>query len=155
MRRPEATPEPTTQGVDYDLLPGLVGYHLRRAQAAVFDDFLRTMAAFDVTPGQFGVLTLIGANPGLSQSALARAVGIERSTMVAVIDRLQARSLVQRRPSTADRRSYALTLSAAGWRLLARLKPIVRDHDTRIARNLNDDERATLIRLLRRLREAE
>jgi DNA-binding MarR family transcriptional regulator len=151
VRPPEAAPEPATDAVDYDLLPGLVGYHLRRAQAAVFDDFLRTMAAFEVTPGQFGVLTLIGANPGLSQSALARAIGIERSTMVAVIDRLQARGLVERRPSSADRRSYALVLSDAGQRLLAQLKPLVRDHDERIARNLDDDERAMLIRLLRRL----
>lgn len=137
--------------VDYDILPQLVGYHLRRAQAVVFDDFLRSMAEQGITPGQFGVLTLIGANPGLSQSGLARAIGVERSTMVAVIDRLQARGLVERRPSRADRRSYALSLSAAGHRLLARLKPMVRRHERRVTRRLDEAQKATLMGLLRRL----
>ena len=139
------------EAVDYDILPELVGYHLRRAQSVVFDDFLRTMAAQRIAPGQFGVLVLIAANPGLSQSALARAVGVERSTMVGVIDRLQARGLVERRRSAADRRSYALGLSAAGRRLLARLKPMVRRHEKRATLRLDDAEKATLIGLLRRL----
>ncbi len=139
------------EAVDYDILPELVGYHLRRAQSVVFDDFLRTMAAQQIAPGQFGVLVLIAANPGLSQSALARAVGVERSTMVAVIDRLQARGLVERRRSAADRRSYALGLSAAGRRLLARLKPMVRRHERRVTQRLDAAEKATLIGLLRRL----
>ncbi len=142
---------PPVEAVDYDILPELVGYHLRRAQGVVFDDFLRTMAAQRIAPGQFGVLVLIAANPGLSQSALARAVGVERSTMVEVIDRLQARGLVERRPSAADRRSYALGLSAAGRRLLTRLKPMVRRHERRVTKRLDDAEKATLIGLLRRL----
>ncbi len=137
--------------VDYDILPELVGYHLRRAQSVVFDDFARTMAAQRIAPGQFGVLVLIAANPGLSQSALARAVGVERSTMVEVIDRLQARGLVERRRSAADRRSYALGLSAAGRRLLARLKPMVRRHERRVTKRLDAAEKATLNGLLRRL----
>lgn len=145
------TGAPAVEAVDYDILPELVGYHLRRAQGVVFDDFARTMAARRIAPGQFGVLVLIGANPGLSQSALARAVGVERSTMVGVIDRLQARGLVERRRSAADRRSYALGLSAAGRRLLTRLKPMVRRHERRVTKRLDDAEKATLIGLLRRL----
>lgn len=128
-----------------------MGYHLRRAQVSVFQDFAETMSAVQITPGQFGVLTLIGANPGLTQSALARAVGIERSTMVAVIDALESRSVVERRPSPVDRRSYALMLSMAGRELLAQLKPMVRDHERRIGSRLNDVERSTLILLLEKI----
>ncbi len=142
---------PPVEAVDYDILPELVGYHLRRAQGVVFDDFARTMAAQRIAPGPFGVLVLIAAHPGLSQSALARAVGVERSTMVEVIDRLQARGLVERRPSAADRRSYALGLSAAGRRLLTRLKPMVRRHERRVTKRLDAAEKANLIGLLRRL----
>ncbi len=145
------TGAPAVEAVDYDILPELVGYHLRRAQGVVFDDFLRTMAAQRIAPGQFGVLVLIAANPGLSQSALARAVGVERSTMVGVIDRLQARGLFESRPSAADLRSYALGLSAAGRRLLTRLKPMVRRHEKRATLRLDEAEKATLIGLLRRL----
>ena len=53
------------------LLPTLLGYQLRRAQIAVFQDFARAMADFDITPGRFGVLEVIAANSGLSQSEAA------------------------------------------------------------------------------------
>ena len=67
-----------------------MGYHLRHAQINFFNDFENSMGGVQITLGQFGVITLIAANPGLTQSALARAVGIERSTMVAVIDVLES-----------------------------------------------------------------
>ncbi len=139
--------------IDFDLLPGLVGYHLRRAQVAVFVQFADSIAR-QATPGQFGVLTLIGANPGLTQSALARAVGIERSTMVAVIDGLEDRGLVERRPSPVDRRSYALVLSADGETLLADLKVRVQAHDDKATNSLDAEEKATLMALLHRLVDA-
>ena len=107
--------------------------------------------ARQATPGQFGVLTLIGANPGLTQSALASAVGIERSTMVAVIDTLEGRDLVERRASQIDRRSNALVLSAAGAAIMDKLRPIVAGHENRFAGNLSLAERRQLIDLLRRL----
>lgn len=137
--------------LDYGILPELIGYHLRRAQVHMFADFARTMADERMTPGQFGVVSLIGANPGLSQSALARAVGIERSTMVAVIDTLQARGLVQRRPSPLDRRSYSLVLTDEGAALLDRLTPLVRAHERNVARKLSASEKAKLIELLTKL----
>ena len=138
-------------GVDYDILPSLLGYHLRRAQIAVFNDFVKTVAAMQITPGQFGVIVLIGSNPGLTQSALARAVGIERSTMVAVIDALESRGLVARRPSPSDRRSNALVLSDAGKELVDRLKPIVQTHDARVVGALSEAEKEQLIDLLSRI----
>jgi DNA-binding MarR family transcriptional regulator len=137
--------------LDFGVLPELVGYHLRRAQVHFFADFVRTMAEAQVTPGQFGVLSLIGANPGMTQSALARAVGIERSTMVAVIDALQSRGLVERAPSPVDRRSYALVLTDQGKALLEQLVPMVRGHERRLMRKLTSDEREQLIRLLSKL----
>jgi len=91
--RAESQPGET---LDFGILPELIGYHVRRAQLYLFADFARTMADAQITPGQFGVLSLVAANPGLTQSALARAVRIERSTMVAVIDALQGRGLVER-----------------------------------------------------------
>lgn len=138
-------------GLDYGVLPELIGYHLRRAQVHLFADFARTMSEAQLTPGQFGVITLIGANPGLTQSALSRAVGIERSTMVAVIDTLQARGLVERRPSPIDRRSYALMLTVAGIALLEKLTPLVRAHERNVARRLSVADKDKLIELLMQL----
>jgi DNA-binding MarR family transcriptional regulator len=137
------------------LLPSLLGYHLRRAQIAAFNNFKRALADYDITPGRFGVLQVIAANVGLSQSELGTLLGIERSTVVAVIDQLEKRDLVQRTPAANDRRSYALKLSATGAAILAELEERVLAHERDIARNLTTPERATLIELLERLtREA-
>jgi DNA-binding MarR family transcriptional regulator len=149
--KPPGGETPRGQGNRLGLLPRLLGYHLRRAQIAAFQDFIEAMAEFEITPGRFGVLEVIAANPGLSQSELGSLLGIDRSTVVAVIDRLEQRHLVQRRPVPSDRRSYALTLSEGGAAMLSALEARVLAHEAHIARRLSPAERATLIDLLRRL----
>ncbi len=138
-------------GTDFDLLPSLLGYQLRLAQIAIFRDFEAHFGPLEITPGLFGVLVVIGANTGLTQNALARAVHLDRSTVVTVIDKLEARGLVQRRPADTDRRAHALALTAAGERLLARLKSMVHEHEARLAGGLTAAERRTLARLLQRI----
>lgn len=135
-------------------LPELVGYNLRKAQVAVFQSFQNAVAPHDITPGQFGVLIMIRENEGLSQSDLGAAVGIDRSTMVAVIDRLESRGLVVRAPSPNDRRSYALKLSPEGEKLLGELVPRIKEHDQAMMKDLSKQEQAQLIDLLRRVAKA-
>lgn len=134
---------------DFDLLLGLVGFHLRFAQNAVVDHFLEHVGDGSITPIQFSTLALVGANPGLSQTALSRAVGIERSSTVTIIDGLEKRGFLERR--RPDRRSHALHLTASGKRLLARLKPQVQAHDVAIAAALSDAEKRLLVDMLDRL----
>jgi DNA-binding MarR family transcriptional regulator len=141
----------TNRKIDFDLLPGLVGYQLRRAQLSVFGNFADVVGAHNVTPGQFGVLVLIDANRGLNQSELGKAMGVDRSTVVAVIDRLESAGLVVREAAPNDRRSYALKLSDAGDSLLRTLRPLVRAHEDAVAADLSGEERDLLIDLLRRL----
>ncbi len=142
-------------GGDLDLgpLPGLLGYQLRLAQLAVFRDFERSAGGLGVSPGRFGLLALVEANPGVSQSRLAHAVGLDRSTMVAVLDQLGDRRLVERRAGP-DRRTNGLWLTREGKRLVARLKRRITEHEARIAGRLSAKERATLLELLRRLTSA-
>ena len=109
------------------------------------------MTSVQITLGQFGVITLIAANPGLTQSALARAVGIKHSTMVAVIDALEGRRLVKRRPSVIDRRSYALVLSSQGIKMFELLKLMVLKHESRVTAHLSPEERRQLLNLLSQL----
>jgi len=136
---------------DHDLLPGLIGYNLRKAQTAVFQDFSRSLRKCSITPGQFGVLVLIQANAGLNQTSLAKALGIDRSTVVAVIDKLEGRGLVDRTPAPTDRRSYALQLSDQGATLLHEARDLVATHEARIAKDLSAGEQSQLISLLSRL----
>lgn len=138
-------------GHDEGILSELLGYHLRRAQLAVFADFARSMTGIDLTPGQFGVLARIAANPGLSQSALGRAIGIERSSVVAVIDRMEKRKLVVRGKTEGDRRANALSLSAEGAKLFRDASRRVRAHERRIVRGLTPAEARVLATLLRKI----
>jgi DNA-binding MarR family transcriptional regulator len=94
---------------------------------------------------------LIEANSGLNQTRLGNALGIDRSTVVAVIDRLEGRGLVDRKPAPSDRRSYALHLTEQGRALLHQARDLVVAHETRIAKNLNAAEQAQLIELLSRI----
>ena len=153
-----AVARPTRAPADYDLLPDLIGYNLRRAQLAVFQHFARSMAqsmgAGRISPGEFGVLALIEANSGINQTALAVAVGADRSTMVPILDRLQKRGLIERHPVPGDRRAHALALGEVGRRRMEEFRSTVRAHEANIAADMSAGERALLIDLLGRLRKA-
>lgn len=151
MSNAKISPGRADGSIDYGLLPSLIGYHLRRAQTAVFQDFSHSLKDCRITPGQFGVLVLIEANSGLNQTRLGKALGIDRSTVVAVIDRLEERGLVERAAAPTDRRSYALRLSNQGAALLHRARELVEGHEKRIARDLSPAEQKQLISLLSRL----
>ena len=130
------------------LLSGLLGYRLRVAQQAVFRDFARSIP--EASPGRVGILLLIHANPGVTQSRLAQAVGIDRSTMVGVLHALQARELIERRRGE-DRRTNGLWLTRTGRELVASLKQRIRTHERRVASRLSGGERAHLMAMLEKL----
>lgn len=132
-------------------LPELVGYQLRLAQVALFRDFSESLNEHGVTPGLYGVLVIIEANPGLKQSELAKAAQLDRSTVVSVIDNLERRNLVERRPALNDRRSNALSLTEDGVALLRKARRLVLEHERRLVAHMSDEERSTLIDLLKRI----
>ena len=138
-------------GLDHGILPGLIGYQLRLAQLAVFRDFERTVGELRVSPGRFGVLVLVHCNPGITQSRLAEAVGLDRSTLVPVLDGLERRGLVERRRGE-DRRTNGLRLTLSGKRLLDRVKRRILAHERRMISGMSDTEREQLIAQLVKLR---
>ncbi len=130
------------------LLPGLLGYRLRLAQQAVFRDFAKSVS--DIAPGRVGILLLVDANPGVTQTRLAHAVGLDRSTLVGVLHLLEDAGLVERRRGE-DRRTNGLLLTRAGRSLVASLKRRIRVHERRVAARLAPAERAQLLALLAKL----
>ena len=76
----------TPSGIEFGELSRLIGYQLRRAQSAMFQDFFEKIAEDGLTPGRHGLLMLIDQNAGLSQADLASAIGVGRSSMVAILD---------------------------------------------------------------------
>lgn len=135
--------------LDFGSLEDLLGFHLRMASAAVARDFAVAMSGLDVTQKQFAVLELVAANPHLSQVDLAQALGTDRATMMAVVDRLDDRGLVLRRKSRRDGRRQELSLSAAGRRLLDEARARVTAHEARFRARLGNRRIAELVTVLR------
>lgn len=136
------------------LLPSYVGYHLRRAQLWSFRHFGEVVGADEeITPGLFAILEVIAANPGVSQSRVAAAMDVDRSTIVNVIHRFEAQGLVVRMPSARDRRSNALRITAVGRARLQRIEALTLEREAELTDALTAQERQVLIRLLLRVYE--
>jgi DNA-binding MarR family transcriptional regulator len=141
------------KSIDLGPLPELIGYVLRRAQLAVFQDFFAAFAPFDIRPAQFSVLTIIERNPGLTQSQVAEALGIKRTNFVGMLDELEKRSLAERRQAR-DKRSYALYLTADGAALMRKLKPVLKAHEARMIARVGNEGRNRLVALLTEIVDA-
>jgi DNA-binding MarR family transcriptional regulator len=137
--------------VDLGALPELVGYHLRMAQVTVFRDFDRELAGLDMTPAIFGVLEVLQHNKGLTQTRLATAIGLDRSSLVPLLDKLQKRNLVAREASVKDRRSNHLFLTPEGRQLLVKADKRVKLHEQRVLASLSKTEVKQLIKLLMKI----
>ena len=134
--------------IDLDRLPG---HYIRRLQQIAVAIFLQETEAFGVTPVQFAALQAVHNTPGIDQRTLARTIGFDTSTTAGVIDRLEARGLLQRNASPEDRRVRLLTLTGDGEALLAQVVPAMQRAQVRMLDPLSPAERAEFMRLLHRL----
>jgi DNA-binding MarR family transcriptional regulator len=132
----------------------LPGHYIRRLQQIAVAIFLQETQTHGVTPVQYAALHQVGATPGVDQRTLARAIGLDTSTVAGVVDRLEGRGLMQRSASADDKRVRLLGLSAAGQALLAAIEPDLRLAQERILAPLAEAERAEFMRLLRTLVDA-
>jgi DNA-binding MarR family transcriptional regulator len=150
MSAPDAIDEAAGE-VKLGMLDGVVGYLLRRAQIAVFEDFGRRFAALELTPAQFSTLVAIRENPGRRQSDIAAALGVQRPNFVALMDGLERRGLAERLRSGADRRANSLKLTPAGVALLDRALAAQAEQETAVRALIGEPERRRLVETLARL----
>jgi DNA-binding MarR family transcriptional regulator len=139
------------EGLSYGDLDEHLGYVLRRAQLAGFEAFHRATAGVDISPARYTALTIVGANPGLTQSALGSALGTARSGAMMVTNWLEKRGLAERRSLPDDARAWGLYLTSQGESQLLKLNRRVRANDAAFAARLLPRERQTLKRLLDKL----
>lgn len=132
-----------------DALDGHLGYFIRRAQIWVFGDFIRSLARIDISPAQYSVLVVIGANRGVSQAEVAATLGIERARLVRLLHRLERRGLIQRLQSSADNRRHALQLTPQGRTSLKRAKTLAAGHERRLSERLGVERHNMLLDMLR------
>jgi DNA-binding MarR family transcriptional regulator len=134
--------------IGLDALAGHAGYAVRRFQLWIFQDFIKTLAAVDIKPTQYSVMTVIGANPGLTQMSVAKRLGIERARLVHLLDSLERRKLLKRAPSATDRRSHALHLTAHGKDSLRKFRRLAAEHERHVAEKIGKENRERLLQIL-------
>ena len=147
----QTVPDPTST-LAYGPLVDWIGFNLRMAQEASFLAFARQSRSVAGTrPGRFAMLTLINENPGISQTALGRAAGRDKSTLTPVLNDLVRRGWIRRERNRDDRRTYLLTLTPRGKKKLTELNACARRHERNLDRIIGPDERARFLATLRRI----
>ncbi len=145
---------PLRPGVRYGPLTGYVGYALRRAQLATVTRFVGALKELDLRPTQFAVLTVIKENPGVRQTEVCTALGIQKANFVPLLNELQRRGLALRKVGVADRRSSALHLTVQGEALLQHARELHDSYEAGLEARLGSRGRDQLLGLLSRLIEA-
>jgi DNA-binding MarR family transcriptional regulator len=137
-------------------VPGLeefIGYNLKRAYMIVQSDFRRALGEDGFAPRVFSALALVVQFPNVTQSGLARMLGIERSGLVAIVDELEERGMIQRTTVPGDRRVQALVPTEIGRQAFAEAQEAVRAHEVQLLSHFSAEERSTLLSLLSKIRE--
>lgn len=140
--------------IDYGLLSNAISYHLRHSQLAVANSFADVLAEQGLRPADFSVLVIVGGNPGLKQSDVAEALGIQRANFVAIVDSMEEKDLLVRRKSEDDRRVHFLDMTKKGVGLLDSLSAKWRDREEKLIDKIGGEKaRDKLLTLLGRLRD--
>jgi DNA-binding MarR family transcriptional regulator len=150
-KAPAATPPAAVDAVDTSYLEGLIGYNARRAALAVIEVFLQRMAVYDLRPVDFSVLSLVTHNPGITSRQLCTTLGILPPNLVGMVNALQKRDLIVRRPHPHDGRAMGIHLTPAGQKLMRDAERTAAQLESDAAGKLTAAEVKTLIRLLKKV----
>jgi DNA-binding MarR family transcriptional regulator len=131
-----------------------VGFMLSSLGYATSRAFHRVLAPLELEPSQFAVLRGVGSGEGQSQQALAARLRISPSRVVAIVDDLESRGLLERRPHPSDRRVRNLHLTSRGRELLDQGIELAKQHEQRLGEALTEEERTQLLDLLDKLAAA-
>lgn len=149
--RPAAAATATVEQVDTSYLEGLLGYNARRAALAVIEVFMVRMAPYGLRPVDFSVLSVITHNPGITSRQLCTALGILPPNLVAMVNTLEKRELIARKPHPRDGRAVGLHLTAGGKKLMREAENTAVALEADVASRLSASEAKTLIRLLQKV----
>src|SRR3569833_3153154 len=122
--------------VDLGPLTEYIGYALRRASMSAVGEFLQAFAELGLRPTQFAVLTLIAGNPGIRQTEICAALGIQKANFVPLLNELERRGLAVRKSVAGDRRSSALHLTPLGNTTLQRARTLQKVYESRFVTRL-------------------
>ena len=142
---------PYVDTVDASFLETLVGYNARRAALVVIDQFMQRMEPFDLRTVDFSVLSLITHNPGITSRQLCSNLNILAPNLVAMINALEKKKLIARKPHPLDGRAMGLHLTTKGQKLMVEAEKAVTQLEIDATNGLNATERKNLLVLLKKI----
>lgn len=132
-------------------LDDILGFHIRMANVAIYQDYSAAMGELGLTQKQFAVLELIAANPGVGQIDIANQLSMDRATMMALVNRLEARNLISRQASAIDRRRQELRMTGDGAILLGQARDLQEAHELRFTSRFTPEELEVFIGCLKKI----
>jgi DNA-binding MarR family transcriptional regulator len=140
-----------SEPITMDAVYGAPGYLFRRMQQIAVAIFIEECRAYDLTPVQYAALAAIRTHPGIDATRLSAVIAFDRSTLGSVIERMESKQLIERKPAVEDKRVKLLHLTRAGAALLRDIMPSIDRSQARMLQPLKPADRKTLLVLLTQL----
>ncbi len=145
------TPAGSVDQVDTSYLETLLGYNARRVSLTVIELFTQRMAAYDLSPVDFSILSLVVHNPGITSRQICGALALLPPNLVGKISIMEKRNLLARRSHPDDGRAIGLHLTDVGERLMLKAEKTATALEHEATSRLSAAEKKTLLKLLQKL----
>lgn len=142
---------PTVDDVDMSYLETLIGYNARRAALAVIGEFLEQMAVYDLKPVEFSVMSVVLHNPGVTSRQLCAALDILPPNLVGLIQLLETRGLIERKPHPYDGRAVGIHPTNEGEALMIKAEVTAKELEMNVGSKLTPNQVQTLVTLLQKV----
>jgi DNA-binding MarR family transcriptional regulator len=142
---------PAVDDVDMSYLETLIGYNARRAALAVIGEFLEQMAVYDLKPVEFSVMSVVLHNPGVTSRQLCAALDILPPNLVGLIQLLETRGLIERKPHPYDGRAVGIHPTNEGEALMMKAEVTAKELEMNVGSKLTPNQVQTLVTLLQKV----
>ena len=142
---------PAVDDVDMSYLESLIGYNARRAALAVIGEFLEQMAVYDLKPVEFSVMSVVLHNPGVTSRQLCAALDILPPNLVGLIQLLETRGLIERKPHPYDGRAVGIHPTGEGEALMIKAEVTAKELEMNVGSKLTPNQVQTLVTLLQKI----
>ncbi len=128
-----------------------INFLLSKVQQSVYQHFKESLAEYDVTPVQYGILACLWQHNGQAPSQIAACLSLEGSTITGILDRMENKGLLKRTPDPGDRRALKVVLTDVGSALQERIDKTIIKANKEVLQGLSAKEQETLKTLLGQL----
>lgn len=156
MKSQDTGAKPSDNGTDKlgHIIWDRPGYLVRRLHQIHVAMFLESVAAGEITPIQFGLLSILSTRPNIDQFTIGEELGLDRANVAGILNRLEAKKLISRVIDPENRRRKICLATPRGVALVKRHEQEMQACQQRLLAPLNQEDRRTFMDLLSRLVEA-